>query len=96
MDLESGLLVEVQGVSQDVDTSQGEIVVVLVNENSQGEMASINGYDGGVYPSPDRVGPLQLTSVSGSLATGDMLVGFSYEGGTGTFDPQTATFSMSG
>lgn len=94
MDLEAGLLVQIEGESLDSNTQQGQISIAVIDENTN-DGGSINGYTGGDYPTPQQVGPVTLTGVTGSLATGDMVISFSYPGGTGTFDPASGQFTMS-
>ncbi len=94
MDLEAGLIVQIEGASLDSDPQQGVILISIIDENT-GDQGSIGGYTGGDYPTPQMVGPVTLTGVTGSLATGDMVISFSYPGGTGTFNPQTGQYAMS-
>lgn len=92
MDLEAGMIVQITGQSLDRNPRQGEISIDVITEAS-GD-GHIGRYRGGIYPTPREVGPVTLTGVTGSLATRNMVVSFSYAGGTGTFTPRTRRFSM--
>jgi hypothetical protein len=94
MDLEAGMNVEVEGASLDSDAQQGAIVINIIDQ-STADQGNIGGYVGGTYPTPQKVGPVALTSITGSLATGDLMISFSDAGGTGTFNPQAGQFTMS-
>lgn len=94
MDLEAGMNVEIEGASLDSDAQQGAILINIIDQ-STADQGNIGGYVGGTYPTPQMVGPVTLTSIAGSLATGDMTISFSYAGGTGTFNPQAGQFTMS-
>lgn len=86
MDLEAGMVVQVTGDSLDPDPSQGEISIDI-NQASGG--GHIGRYRGGIYPTPRKVGPVTLTGVTGSLATRNMVISFSYADGTGKLVPRT-------
>ena len=92
MDLEAGMIVQITGQSLDRDPHQGEISVDVINETSGG--GHIGRYRGGTYPTPREVGPVTLTGVTGSLATRNMVVSFSYAGGTGTLVPSTGQLTI--
>jgi hypothetical protein len=94
MDLEAGMIVQITGQSLDGNRRQGEISVDVINEASD-DTGRIGRYRGGTYPTPRKVGPVTLTGVTGSLATHNMVIWFSYAGGTGTLLPLTGRFTMS-
>jgi hypothetical protein len=94
MDLEAGMLVQVESAVLNDNPNQGEIFVMIIDENTN-ETSNIGTYGGGTYPTPQQVGSISLTGVSGSLATNNMLISFSYTGGSGTFNPETSQFTMS-
>ena len=93
LDLESGMNVEVAGAALTDDPGQGVIVINLIDQASDSS-TSIAGFDGGIFATPDEVGPVTLTRVKGSLSTGDLIVEFSYRGGTGAMDPVAGRFTM--
>jgi hypothetical protein len=93
MDLEDGMNVEIQGGSMSADRTQGIIDVSIIDQNT-GDSAVVAQYGGGSYPTPEGVGEVTLTDVSGSFADRDMLISFSYPGGKGTLDPVRAKFIL--
>lgn len=92
MDLEAGMIVQITGQSLDRNPRQGEISVDVINEASG--TGRIGRYRGGTYLTPRKVGPVTLTGVTGSLATHNMVVSFSYAGGIGTLVPRTGRFTL--
>jgi hypothetical protein len=87
MDLEAGMIVQITGYSLDRNPRQGEISVSVISQASGG--GHLGRYRGGDYPTPRKLGPVTLTGVTGSLATHNMVVRFSYADGTGKLVPRT-------
>ena len=96
MDLEAGMTVQVETATLESSPNQGEVIISVINTDdySGNGTGAIDGYSGGAYPTPTAVGPIALTNVTGSLAGRSLQITFSYPGGTGTFDPETGTFTM--
>lgn len=92
MDLEAGMDVQVGAASIDRDHQRGFIFVYVINQLS--DSGKIHNYPGGTYFTPEPVGPLTLTKITGSLATRNMVIAFSYPDGNGTLDPRTGQFTM--
>ena len=93
LDLEDGLNVEIQAGTIGDSPEQGVINVAIINQNT-GESETIRQYDGGSYATPDGVGAVVLTDISGSLADGNLLISFSYSNGAGTLDPVSGEFTL--
>jgi len=87
------MLVQVTGTSLDRDPRQGEISINVVNQASGGG-GRIGRVPGWHLSGPRKAGPVTLTGVRGSLATRDMVISFSYAGGSGTLAPRTGHFTM--
>ncbi|MGH9172235.1 MAG: hypothetical protein ACRD0Z_15415 [Acidimicrobiales bacterium] len=103
MDLESSMYVQVQSGSEGSDATQGTIDIRVLNPtgyviDADGQAVTeangtVDGYGGGEYVVPGLTGPVTLTSITGTLTAGDMVVNFSYSGGSGSFTPVSAAFS---
>ena len=94
-DLEDGMFVDVVAGSLESNPSQGLVRIVVTDPSNAEDLSpSVGGITSASFLTPSPVGPLVLTSVTGSLSTDDLRVTFSYPGGTGTFDPETGTFAM--
>lgn len=86
--------VQIEGASFDSDPHQGIILVNIVNQNTDGR-GNLGVYTGGEYPTPQKLGPVTLTGVTGSPPTGNMVISFSYAGGSGRLNPKTGHFRLS-
>lgn len=93
MNLEGDHYVWVQSGGSSSHHDKG-ILEIRILPGYGGGSHSINGYTGGLYTVPDSTGPVTLTSVMGSLTSSTMIVHFKYAGGTGSFTPETGSFSM--
>jgi hypothetical protein len=92
--LENDLNVTVQGGYLTREPDQGELNLTIVNQNT-GVSGMIDGIDSRSIETPKPVGPLTITEVTGSLADQDMLIHFSCNGGTGSYNPQSEDLSNS-
>lgn len=72
--------------------SQGFVKIMITNGLNLNPL-TMNGYSGGTYMVPGSSGAVMLSSVSGSLSAGDMVITFTDANGTGTFTPAMKSFS---
>jgi hypothetical protein len=73
----------IYGGSAGDDATQGELYVWVVDMSTGND---VPGY--GMFPAPEKTGPLTLTSVLGNA------VSFSYSGGQGTLDLGTKHMTL--